>query len=80
VFEKTEDSSQESGERMRSSARSFQNLVVWKKAHQFVLSVYDLTGKSPGTEIYGLTSNILNGVSRLEPLAHPETMKMFCFL
>jgi four helix bundle protein len=40
---------------MRSPARSFQNLVVWRKAHQFVLSVYDLTGISPGTEIYGLT-------------------------
>jgi hypothetical protein len=43
---------------MRSPARSFQNLVVWRKAHQFVLSVYDLTGISPGTEIYGLTSQL----------------------
>jgi four helix bundle protein len=43
---------------MRSPAMSFQNLVVWRKAHQFVLSVYDLTEKFPGTEIYGLTSQL----------------------
>jgi len=43
---------------MRSPARSFQNLVVWRKIHQFVLSVYDLTGKFPGTEVYGLTSQL----------------------
>ena len=58
MFEETGDSSQESGERMRSPAKSFQDLVVLRKAHQFVFSVYDLTGESPGTEIYGLTSQI----------------------
>jgi len=58
VFEETGDSSQESGERKRSPARSFQDIVVWRKAHRFVLSVYDLRGKSPGTEVYGLTSQL----------------------
>jgi len=43
---------------MRLPARSFQNLVVWRKAHQFVFSFHDLTGKFPGTEIYGLTSQL----------------------
>ena len=43
---------------MRSPAKSFQDLVVLRKAHQFVFSVYDLTGESPGTEIYGLTSQL----------------------
>ena len=43
---------------MRSPAKSFQDLVVWRKAHQFVFSVYDLTGKFPGTEIYGLKSKL----------------------
>jgi len=43
---------------MRSPAKSFQDLVVWRKAHQFVFSVYDLTGKFPGTEIYGLKSQL----------------------
>ena len=43
---------------MRSPAKSFQELVELRKAHQFVLSVYDLTGKFPGTEVYGLTSQL----------------------
>jgi len=46
---------------MRSPAKSFQELVELRKAHQFVLSVYDLTGKFPGTEVYGL---ILSSIQR----------------
>ncbi|MBC8382869.1 MAG: four helix bundle protein [Candidatus Cloacimonetes bacterium] len=37
-------------------ARSFQELVVWQKAHQFVLSVYKFTSNFPKMETYGLTS------------------------
>ena len=40
----------------RTPARSFQDLVVWQKAHQFVLSVYRFTDEFPRKEIYGLTS------------------------
>jgi four helix bundle protein len=40
----------------REPARSFQNLIVWQKAHQFVLSVYRATEHFPSREIYGLTS------------------------
>lgn len=40
----------------RLPARSFQDLVVWQKAHQFVLEVYRLTRAFPREEIYGLTS------------------------
>lgn len=43
---------------MRESARSFEDLVVWQKAHQFVLEVYNYTGKFPGAELYGLTSQL----------------------
>lgn len=39
-----------------SAATSFQDLIVWQKAHQFVLSVYEYTDKFPKNEIYGLTS------------------------
>ncbi|MHC4889557.1 MAG: four helix bundle protein, partial [Planctomycetota bacterium] len=28
---------------MRQPARKFQDLVVWQKAHRFVLAVYQLT-------------------------------------
>jgi len=42
---------------MRAS-KSFQDLIVWQKAHQFVLSVYTLSDHFPKTEIYGLTSQL----------------------
>jgi four helix bundle protein len=40
----------------RNPAKTFEDLVVWQKAHQFVLSVYRLTKVFPREEIYGLTS------------------------
>ncbi|MBW4609404.1 MAG: four helix bundle protein [Hassallia sp. WJT32-NPBG1] len=39
-------------------AKSFQDLIVWQKAHQFVLSIYIFSEKFPKTEIYGLTSQL----------------------
>ncbi|MDZ8263915.1 four helix bundle protein [Nostoc sp. ChiQUE01b] len=41
---------------MRQPAKTFQDLIVWQKAHQFVLLVYQFTGQFPKSEIYGLTS------------------------
>jgi len=41
---------------MREPAKSFQDLIVWQKAHAFVLSVYKATQSFPQFEIYGLTS------------------------
>ena len=35
-------------------ARTFQDLLVWQKAHQFVLGVYALTTAFPKQETYGL--------------------------
>jgi four helix bundle protein len=40
----------------RAPARTFQDLLVWQKAHQFVLSVYRLTDGFPKNELFGLTS------------------------
>lgn len=40
----------------RVAAKSFEDLVVWQKAHAFVLSVYRLTKGFPREEAYGLTS------------------------
>ena len=40
----------------RLPAKRFQDLIVWQKAHQFVLAVYRYTAVFPKTEIYGLTS------------------------
>jgi four helix bundle protein len=37
-------------------AKSFEDLIVWQKAHQFVLAVYHYSDYFPQKEIYGLTS------------------------
>jgi four helix bundle protein len=42
----------------RVPAKSFQDLIVWQKAHQFVLSIYYFTESFPKSELYGLTSQI----------------------
>ena len=38
------------------ASRNFRELVVWQKAHAFVLGVYRLTKSFPKDERYGLTS------------------------
>ncbi len=43
---------------MRKPAQSFQDLIVWQKAHQFVLGVYGFTNKFPKAEMYGLISQL----------------------
>jgi four helix bundle protein len=40
----------------RIPARTFQDLIVWQKAHGFVLAAYVLSKKFPRDETYGLTS------------------------
>jgi four helix bundle protein len=53
----TESRSQKSeGQKRLAPARSFEQLIVWQKAHCFVLSVYRFTDNFPQKEIYGLTS------------------------
>lgn len=42
----------------REPAKSFQDLVVWQKAHGFVLAAYGLSNKFPKEERYGLTSQL----------------------
>lgn len=40
----------------RAPAKTFEDLIVWQKAHKFVLSVYGYTAQFPKSETYGLTS------------------------
>ena len=42
----------------RAPARTFEDLIVWQKAHAFVLAVYRFTETLPRKELYGLTSQI----------------------
>ncbi|GAB1446508.1 MAG: four helix bundle protein [Cyclobacteriaceae bacterium] len=40
------------------ASKRFTELIVWQKAHQFVLNSYKLTSRFPKEEIYGLTSQL----------------------
>jgi four helix bundle protein len=42
----------------RATAKSFQDLIVWQKAHRFVMGVYRFTNQFPKSESYGLTSQL----------------------
>ena len=39
-------------------AKSFEDVEIWKKAHEFVLDVYRLTETFPKHELFGLTSQL----------------------
>ena len=42
----------------RGAAKSFQDLLVWQKAHAFTLSVYRCTESFPKHELFALTSQL----------------------
>jgi four helix bundle protein len=41
---------------MNEKSKTFEDLIVWQKAHEFVLKVYEFTAKFPREELYGLSS------------------------
>jgi four helix bundle protein len=43
---------------MTKPAKTFKDLIVWQKAHRFVLAIYSLTETFPKSEIYCLTSQM----------------------
>jgi four helix bundle protein len=43
---------------MRTPAARFEDLVVWQKAHQFVLAAYRLSQTFPRSEAYGLSPQL----------------------
>lgn len=42
--------------RFMNTSKSFKDLIVWEKAHAFVLSIYRLSKSFPSEEKFGLTS------------------------
>lgn len=43
-------------QKLEKMSSSFKNLLVWQKAHQFVIEIYSITKDFPKDELYGLTS------------------------
>jgi four helix bundle protein len=48
----------QNSEARRPAARSFEDLVVWQKAHAWVLAVYRMSEAFPAKEQYALTSQL----------------------
>ena len=42
----------------RQAAKTFRDLTVWRRAHEFVLAVYEFTKAFPKHETYGLVSQV----------------------
>lgn len=40
------------------STKSFTNLIMWEKAHSFVLDIYKTTENFPKIELFGIVSQI----------------------
>ncbi len=38
------------------ATKSYKELIVWRKAHSFVLNIYSISDSFPKSELYGLTS------------------------
>ena len=45
-------------EKSQKPAKTFQDLIVWQKAHRFVLEIYKISRNFPSDEKYGLTSQL----------------------
>jgi four helix bundle protein len=39
-------------------AKTFRDLLVWQKAHRFVLSIYRISQAFPKNEVYDLTAQL----------------------
>ena len=55
---RSQKSEADTGAKRNAPAKNFQQLIVWQRAHEFVLGVYRFTDSFPAKEIYGLTSQL----------------------
>lgn len=46
----------------QTCASSFKDLIVWKKAHEFVLEIYRITSAFPANKLYRLQSQVRRAV------------------
>lgn len=47
---------------MNGTIKNFYDLIVWKKAHEFILSVYKITKNFPRDELFGITAQLQRAV------------------
>src|SRR3989442_11711570 len=52
----------------RPAARSFRDLLVWRKAHEFVLALYAFTAGFPRSGTYGLSQQMRRAAVSLPAL------------
>ena len=45
--------------------RNFLNLEIWKRSHQFVLKIYNITKSFPREEVFGLSSQMRRSSSSI---------------
>ena len=75
----------------RPKAKTFRDLLVWRKAHEFVLGVYRFTATFPKTETYGLAlqmrraavsipANIAEGFARRQRRRQGPVLQYRCGL
>jgi four helix bundle protein len=43
---------------MTKPAKTFKDLIVWQKAHRFILAIYSITKTFPSSEVYCLTNQM----------------------
>lgn len=57
---------------------TYKDLVVWQRAVELVVAVYELTEKFPKEEVYGLTSQ-MRRTSPRDDFAAPEKISFSSF-
>lgn len=57
----------------RGAARTFQDPIVWRRVHGFVLAVYRFSSGFPKQEIYGLISQMRRAAVSIA--AKPDTSR-----
>jgi four helix bundle protein len=70
---------------MTPTARSFEDIGIWQKAHQFVLDVYRMTESFPQHELFGLTSQLrraavsvpANFAEGFRKLSKPDKLRLY---
>jgi four helix bundle protein len=56
------------------AAKDFRDLLIWQRAHQFVLSVYNYSDYFPQKEVYGLTTQLRRAAASV-PVSIIESLR-----